>query len=197
MGCAPLRSRRSAALALLVAGCSAGTAPEPAASAVTGLTGVATFADLSHDHIARDVTYPQTPPVGGEHWPPETADGYGWQRCAVYPEPVVDEFAVHSLEHGAVWLSYRPGAGAADVAALVALRDINRSYVLVSPVPGQPAPVMATAWGLQLSVESAADPRLAMFARTYAGGSQGGEKGADCAQGSTLEQSRAALAAAR
>lgn len=192
----PSLAARVVLVVLTATGCSAGAAPAPAPSQLTGLRGVATFPGLSHDHVAKDVTYPQTPPVGGEHWQPETPYGYGWQRCGVYPEPVVDEFAVHSLEHGAVWLSYRPGAGAADVAALVALRDIDRGYVLVSPVPDQPAPFMATAWGLQLSATSASDPQLATFTRTYAAGAQGGEKGADCAQGSTLEQARAAFAAA-
>ena len=182
----------SATLALLV-GCSAGAAPPPIPSDV-GLGAVQTFPDLSHDHIQQDQTYPQTPPVGGAHWLPQTQDGYGWQQCAVYTEPVVDEFAVHSLEHGAVWLTYRPGADPAAVSALAGLAAVNPDYVLVSPEPGQPAPFMATAWGLQLSVEDAADPRLREFTSTYAGGGQGGEKGADCAHGSTLKQAQTALA---
>jgi len=180
------------AIVTLVAGCSAGAAPPPAPSAA-GLGGVTTFPDLSHDHLEQDQAYPQAPPVGGPHWPPQTQDGYGWLQCAVYPDPVVDEFAVHSLEHGAVWLTYRPGADAGAVRALAGLTAVNPDYVLVSPVPGQPAPFMATAWGLQLSVEEATDPRLREFTRTYAGEGQGGEKGADCAHGSTLAQAQAAL----
>jgi len=181
----------SAAVAL-VAGCSAG-APPPPTPTEAGLTGVTTFSDLSHDHLEQDQTYPQTPPVGGVHWPPQTEDGYGWLQCAVYPEPVVDEFAVHSLEHGAVWLTYQPGAQPEAVRALTDLTAVNPDYVLVSPVPGQPAPFMATAWGLQLSVEDASDARLREFTSTYAGGGQGGEKGADCAHGSTLQQAQTAL----
>ncbi len=184
-------------LALTVAACSAGADPEPEPSQVEGLTGVVSYADLSHEHLAQDLTYPQTPPVGGAHWPPETRFGYGWQRCAVYSEPVVDEFAVHSLEHGAVWLTYAPGAAPADVQALADLAQVDPAYVLVSPVPGQPSAFMATAWGLQLAVTSATDPRLRLFTSTYAGGGQGGEKGADCENGSTLEQARQALAAAQ
>lgn len=65
--------------------------------------------------------------------------------------------------------------------------------MLVSPVPGQAAPFVATAWGLQLAVDSAQDPRLRAFTQTYAAGGQGGEKGADCAEGSTPEQAGRAL----
>lgn len=177
----------------VVAGC-AGAEPPPPPAAVGGLSEATTFPDLSREHELRDVAYPQTPPVGGDHWPPQTADGYGWQQCGVYSEPVVDEFAVHSLEHGAVWLSYQPDAATGDVQALAALTAINTDYVLVSPVPGQPQPFMATAWGLQLGADRPDDPRLRTFTSTYAAGGQGGEKGADCAGGSGLAQARAALA---
>lgn len=199
----PARRRRTAyvplvalGLVLALGGCSAGADPEPEPEQVQGLTGVTSYADLSHDHVAGPVDYPQTPPVGGAHWPPQTGSTYGWQRCAVYAEPVVDEFAVHSLEHGAVWLSHRPGAAPEDVQALVALTEVDPAYVLVSPVPDQPAPFMATAWGLQLTADTATDPRLRVFTETYAAGGQGGEKGADCENGATLEQARALLAAA-
>lgn len=149
------------------------------------------WAAIPHEHP--NVSYPQVPPVGGEHWPPRTAEGPGWQRCGGCTEPVVDEFAVHSVEHGAVWLTYRPGAAPADVQALAALTAVNAAYVLVSPVRGQAQPFMATVWGLQLGADSATDPRLRTFTQTYAGGGQGDEPGADCANGSTREQALAAL----
>lgn len=192
-------SRRSGAaglvaLALALAGCSAGASAPPAPDGDLGLGAVTTYADLSHEHVQRDVAYPQIPPVGGQHWPPQTQDGYGWLRCAVYSEPVVEEFAVHSLEHGAVWLTYRPGASPADITALSALAAVDPDYVLVSPVQGQPRPFMATAWGLQLGADTPADPALRTFTARYAAQGQGGEKGADCANGSDLAAARAALA---
>jgi hypothetical protein len=55
---------------------------------------------VSPSHTAPDATvnYPQTPPVGGPHNPT-------WQTCAFYDKPVPSETAVHSLEHGAIWIT--------------------------------------------------------------------------------------------
>lgn len=172
------------AVLLALTACSGGT-DRPEVPAIDGLQLVE--GKLSTDHTNRDETYPTRPPTGGAHWG-------SWLACAVYSEPVPDEFAVHSEEHGAVWLTYQPGASAGEVAALAALTQINADYVLVSPYPGQAGRFAASTWGAQLFVDSADDPRLRQFTEAYAGGGQGGEKGADCKGGTSLEDARAALA---
>lgn len=146
------------------------------------IPGVEVFEDLSHDHVTTDVTYPQTPPVGGPHAPV-------WLRCAVYTEPVPDENAVHSMEHGAIWVTYDPALSQDEVQRLSRLQGLKPEYVLVSPFQGLPSKVVASTWGLQLKADTVDDPRLADFVKEYAGGNQGGEKGADCV-GATLDQIR-------
>ncbi|HUR15051.1 MAG TPA: DUF3105 domain-containing protein [Mycobacteriales bacterium] len=196
-------SRRTAwslSLCVALAACSGGgsgsATPTPTPSATPDIPGVVLTQGLAHTHVAHRVDYPTHPPVGGPHWPPSAFGALGWQACAVYTVPVVDEFAVHSLEHGAVWITYLPTVPDSVVAQLRLLAGIRPAYVLVSPYPGQGSPVMVTAWGAQLGVTSATDDRLADFVRTYAGGGQGGELGGDCAHGSTVEQAEAALARA-
>jgi hypothetical protein len=126
-------------------------------------------------HTDGDVDYAQTPPVGGEHNPV-------WQNCGFYNEPVTDENAVHSLEHGAVWITYSPNLPQDQVDKL---RDLAHSetYVLVSPHPNLPSPVLASAWGKQLRLESADDPDLERFVRAYRQGPQTPERGAACTGG--------------
>ena len=177
--------RRLLLVALLaLPACSAGSdepVPEPSAA------GVERFEDLSTDHVEGEVSYDQTPPVGGEH-------NARWLACGVYDEPVPPEAAVHAMEHGAVWVTHRPDLPADDVAALAALTGVDEEYVLVTPFDGLPTPVVASAWGLQLQVEAVDDPRLEEFVRQYAGGGQGGEPGAPCGEGGlTLEDARAAV----
>lgn len=130
--------------------------------------------DVVRDHVTDPVTYEQTPPVGGPHFA-------AWQNCGYYPSPVRNEHAVHSLEHGAVWITYHPDLPADQVAIL---RDkAEQSYVLVSPYPDLPSPVVASAWGVQLPMESASDDALDAFLRQYRQGPQTPEPGAACTGG--------------
>ena len=138
------------------------------------LDAVQTF-EVTRDHTTEPVTYAQSPTVGGDHNP-------SWLNCGVYGEPVPDELAVHSLEHGAVWVTYRPDLPADQVQAL---QDVlPDTYIVLSPREGLPSPVVASAWGAQLQLTDAADRRLPEFVKTYRQGPQTPEPGAACTGGS-------------
>jgi hypothetical protein len=139
------------------------------------IAGVVTYSNLSREHVTGKVTYPQNPPVGGPHNPV-------WQNCGIYSTPLANENAVHSLEHGAVWITYQPQLGSQAVEQLRSLVR-GQAYALLSPYPGLPAPVVASAWGVQLRVTSASDPRLAQFLGKYEQGPQTPEPGAPCSGG--------------
>jgi hypothetical protein len=130
------------------------------------------YSNLSRDHTKEPVDYPQSPPVGGPHNPT-------WQNCGFYSKPVRNEYAVHSMEHGAVWITYSPDLPKDQVETL---RDIaqSNSYVLVSPYSDLPSQVVASAWGKQLYLNSADDPRLEQFVSAYQQGPQNPEPGAPC-----------------
>jgi hypothetical protein len=150
----------------------------PSTVALTGLT---TYPNLSRDHVETKVTYPQTPPVGGNH-------SAVWQNCGIYTSPVANEHAVHSLEHGAFWITYRPDLPAEQVKVLQ--DDVKgQSYGLLSPYPGLPTPVAATAWGVQLKVATASDPQLKAFIARYADGSKAPEPHGECTGGIGTPQS--------
>jgi hypothetical protein len=183
---------------LLLTGCSAGEeAPAPAAVDGEAISGVVLWEYEAPDHDAQDITYQMRPPVHGPHWVPRDDEGrLGWLDCGVYDAPVPEEFAVHSLEHGAVWLTHLPDADDATVDALAALAGLDPDYVLVSPYPGQAGPVVASAWDAQLVVDDVDDPRLEQFVRAFVRNDRGREQGAPCAGGTDADTARAAVAAA-
>jgi hypothetical protein len=123
------------------------------------------------------VTYEETglPPAGGVHAPT-------WQNCGVYDEPIEIKYALHSLEHGAVWISYSPDLPADEVEQLEEIgRDLT--FVIVSPFTGQSSPVVVTAWGIQLELDEAGDGRLDDFIERYRLGPQTPELGGSCTEG--------------
>ncbi len=114
--------------------------------------------DYAANHVDGEVLYEQIPPVGGPH-------NTVWQTCGYYPEPIYNWHGVHSLEHGAVWITYDPEL---PDQAVEKLKDLaNQSYVLVSPYPGIDAPVVASVWGKQLKLDGVDDDRLEPFIREY------------------------------
>jgi hypothetical protein len=140
-----------------------------------GIQGVQYFSGLTFNHTTGKVNYAQTPPVGGDH-------SSEVLNCGIYDQPVPSENAVHSLEHGAVWVTYQPDLPQAQVDKL---RQLVRghSHLLLSPYPGLPQPVVASGWGVQLQLPGAADPRLARFLTKYEQGPQTREPGAECSGG--------------
>lgn len=115
------------------------------------------------------------PPAGGVHHST-------WQNCGIYTEPIEEGNAAHSMEHGAVWITYQPDLNEDDVNRLQELVR-GQNYLLLSPYPGLRSPVVLTAWGLQLEVDSVNDGRIVDFIDRYQQGPQTPERGATCRDG--------------
>ena len=146
------------------------------------IAGAAEYEYEGAEHVQTPVQYEQSPPVGGQHDPI-------WADCTgtVYDVDIRHENAVHSLEHGAVWITYNPDqVSAADVATLTELVD-GVSGRMLSPYEGQDSPISIQSWGEQLKVDSAADERIKQFAdlMTYKA-DDFPEPGATCEQPSFL-----------
>jgi hypothetical protein len=142
----------------------------------SAISGITRFAGLARGHD-ETVTYPETglPPSGGNHDP-------AWQNCGIYEQPIETKHVLHSLEHGAVWLTYSPELSAGDVEELREQARGN-AYVIMSPFPGLSSEVVVTAWGLQLIVDDVDDRRIGTFIDRYQQGPQTPEFGGSCSDG--------------
>ena len=139
----------------------------------TEIEGVETFENAS-GHVQTAVTYPQTPPTGGDHNPT-------WLNCGVYTEQVPSENAVHALEHGALWVTYDPDISDDELTALRA--QLPSTYVVLSPFDGLPSPIVLSGWNTQLAVDSAEDERISAFIEEYWLSNDVPEPGAPCTGG--------------
>ena len=126
-------------------------------------------------HIAGPIVYAENSPIGGQH-------NVVWQNCGIYDAPIHNEHAVHSMEHGAIWITYRPDLAPDQVQTLRALAADD--YLLLSPYPSLPHPVVASAWNHQLTFERGDDPGLPAFIAKYKNNPETTpEFGASCAGG--------------
>ncbi|WP_328690215.1 DUF3105 domain-containing protein [Streptomyces phaeochromogenes] len=134
---------------------------------------------LTQSHVQGTVDYPMNPAVGGDH-------NQAWMTCdgTAYTKAIANENAVHSLEHGAVWITYNDKAADADTKTL-GDKVSKTPYTLMSPVKDQSGTIMLSAWGKQLSVNKASDPRVEQFLTKYVQGEQTPEPGAACTGGLT------------
>ena len=139
------------------------------------IEGVQIYPDKAEYHKHVDtVPTPEgnLPPVFGEHYKV-------WQNCGIYDQPVDVGNALHSMEHGAVWIAYQPDLAEDQVSAL---RDLARGhdFVLMTPYEGLTNDVVLTAWGVQLEIPSMPDDRVEKFIAYYELGPQNPEPGAPC-----------------
>ncbi|MBG6237185.1 hypothetical protein IWX78_000128 [Mycetocola sp. CAN_C7] len=132
--------------------------------------GVETF-ENTNNHVEGTVQYAQTPPAGGDH-------AQAWLNCGVYTEPQANENAVHSLEHGAIWVTYDPSISAEELDLLKT--KLPSTYVILSPFDGLPSPIVLSAWDAQLQVDEASDERIGEFFEEFWQSEDVPEPGALC-----------------
>jgi len=165
--------------ALLTPSISFAAAPYPAYSNIPGLK--VAQVTLARTHILTPGGYDLTKaiPMGGAHNP-------HWAACQGYTTYVAPEYAIHSMEHGAVWIAYDPKLSSKAINSLLAL-TIKNTVLLVTPVPHAPNPITVTAWAHQITATSANDPRIAQFIKIYQLGPQTPELGVPCRQGGVTD----------
>jgi hypothetical protein len=135
--------------------------------------------DPKRNHVKGKQKYQQSPPVGGDH-------NAQWQNCEgnVYDKPIASEHAVHSMEHGAVWVTYRPDLPKKQIDEL-AKKVRGTEYMLMSPYEGLDKPISLQAWGLQLKVDNASDERIDKFIKNFRHSASVEGSTALCSQGRT------------
>jgi len=162
-----------AAFAVALVACSSSSEDDASSGpADDGPEGAQIVRATGRDHVEGAVDYPSSLPAGGDH-------NEVWHNCGFFTEPVPNELAVHSMEHGAVWVTYADDLPQEEL-ALLEQRAGQEGFLLVSPFAGLDSPLVLTAWERQLPLDSVSDPRFNEFLDAYLEGPTTPEPGAPC-----------------
>lgn len=114
-------------------------------------------------HIAQGTTgsgYNSNPPTSGPHWPAAAKSG-------VYEQPLPDEQLIHNLEHGHVWISYKPDLSLEIKNKLAAIVQKDSWKVVLTPREKNDTPIVLVAWGRILKMAAPDYGKIKDFIRTY------------------------------
>ena len=106
------------------------------------------FTSQGTEHISTPglFSYNSNPPTSGPHYSKAPAWGF-------YPEPIDDESALHAVEHGGVWVSYKD-LNQNEIDQLKEFVDANSQSVIVTPRAENNSRVAAVAWTKLVEFES-------------------------------------------
>jgi len=109
----------------------------------------------STDHPA----YNSNPPTSGWHWPQPANWG-------AYDTTLPDEQLIHNLEHGGIWISYKPGL---DENTVNQLKDFARRYrkIIVEPRPANDANIALAAWGRLQKLDNYSEAEILKFIEAH------------------------------
>lgn len=128
---------------------------------------------LGTEHIDPPASYDQSPSIGGDHYP-------FWQNCGFYEVEVIEGAATHTMEHGAVWISYNPAAVSDAETSTLADMALDNGKLLISPYRHDEKLVLS-AWGVQLRTEfSPSDPEVQAFIDEWVDNPELQEAGVRC-----------------
>lgn len=131
--------------------------------------------DQGRGHVpdGTQVQYNSNPPTSGQHYAK-------WITRGIYDKPQVDGNLIHSLEHGAVILSYKSDLAKEDVEKIKSVfSKASVSKKIMVPRENLDTPVALTSWGRLLklqTIEATSEAKIKEFMETNE--DRGPEKGA-------------------
>lgn len=114
----------------------------------------------NHVPAGTKADYNSNPPASGPHYANS-------QPAGIYDKPVPDGNLIHSMEHGAVILWYKPDISASDSAKLKTIfSDVPVSKKIMVPRTSLDVPVALTSWERLLKLETIDENQIKNFMET-------------------------------
>ena len=123
------------------------------------------FKAQSRDHIKAEAThdnYNSNPPTGGWHNAQAVQSG-------IYSKEFPDEQLVHNLEHGHIWIAYKPDLPKEQIDALARIALDYGSKIIMAPRSANDAPIALVAWERLLKLDTVDELQIQAFIDVYRG----------------------------
>ena len=104
--------------------------------------------------------YLSNPPVSGWHYG-ETVE---W---GIYDQELTDQNVIHNLEHGGIWITYKPDVPAELVENLKRVAGEYKRKVVLSPRAANDSPIALAAWGRLDKFDYFDEARIKKFIKAY------------------------------
>lgn len=117
------------------------------------------IAEQGANHIEQGSDHPpysSNPPTSGPHWATP-------EECKIYTSEVPDEAVLHSLEHGAVWVTYKDKDNKELVSKLTDLIKGESGKLILSPRSKNDSPIALASWGRLMKLGSFDGEKIAEF----------------------------------
>jgi hypothetical protein len=113
------------------------------------------YPSQGQEHIALKAEPPKpynsNPPSSGGHY----ASPANW---GIYDYEVNDKIFIHNLEHGGIWIAYRPAVSPKIVEELKSLvNELGGSKIVMAPRSANDADIAVAAWSRVLKIDSAGE----------------------------------------
>ena len=116
------------------------------------------FENQGQTHIEPGAThdpYNSNPPTSGPHYAQPTNWG-------IYSTPLKDEQAIHNLEHGGIWISYKD-IDEQTKSQLEAIAKANSGSVILSPRSNNDAKITLSSWLRQTKLDNYDEAKILEF----------------------------------
>lgn len=104
--------------------------------------------------------YNSNPPTSGPHYATPVQNG-------VRDEPIADETLIHNLEHGYIWISYRPDTSDDLKNKLKEFVQDDDWKMVLAPRSQNDSPIVLASWGRLLKLQDYDEEQIKKFRNAY------------------------------
>ena len=144
-------------------GMAEGTGDAKLAAVSKPVEGTVEYDIVGRNHIAQGTPgsgYNSNPPTSGPHWNGPAKNGN-------HDSPLADEQALHNLEHGYVWISYKGDVSDDVKNKLKEIVGGDDWKVILSPRDADETKIALAAWGRVLKMDEPDYDKVKDFIKTY------------------------------